>query len=251
VSAASLMSPVPALRAANRDRAGTNQSAQQRGSAAERVALVVPDLCDTGRPAGNPASFIAGRPVVTGQAPAGGRSLQPGLYRQQVRDALRRAREAAGLTQQQVAEELDWSSAKMVRIETGVSGVTVTDLRALPLLYQVADETEVGLLVEMARASRQPPWCSGFRVATPDLAGYLEAERPATAIRGFRALTIPGLLQTPDYTWAILRVTGTDRVGERVRLQLARQQLLDHHDCRTSAAFWTRVPCTAASPARQ
>jgi hypothetical protein len=84
----------------------------------------------------------------------------------------------------------------------------------------------------MARAARSHrPWFSPHRVVTPDLAGYLEAERSAAAIRGFGVLAIPGLLQTADYARAILRGTGADRVEERVDLLLARQELLDRDDC--------------------
>jgi hypothetical protein len=47
-----------------------------------------------------------------------------------------------------------------------------------------------------------------------------------------------------------LRVTGADRAGECVELQLARQHLLDHDGCPDISSFRTKVPCTAASAAR-
>ena len=55
----------------------------------------------------------------------------PTFYRRQVRDALRDARESAGLTQREAAAQLEWSMSKIVRIEAGAVNVSATDLRAL------------------------------------------------------------------------------------------------------------------------
>lgn len=46
----------------------------------------------------------------------------PSFYRRRVREALRRGREGAGLTQREAANELDWSMSKLVRIEAGGRG---------------------------------------------------------------------------------------------------------------------------------
>jgi transcriptional regulator with XRE-family HTH domain len=77
----------------------------------------------------------------------------PGPCHRRVRDAVRAARLARGLTQQQAAAALDWSLSKMTRIETGAAGVSVCDLRALLGLYQVS-EAGTGPLIEMARTAR-------------------------------------------------------------------------------------------------
>ena len=65
--------------------------------------------------------------------------LDPTVQRRQLRTALRQARREAKLTQRGVAEALDWSLSKVIRIETGQVGVTATDLKALLDLYRVSD----------------------------------------------------------------------------------------------------------------
>jgi transcriptional regulator with XRE-family HTH domain len=45
-------------------------------------------------------------------------SVSPTVARRRVRLALRDAREKADLTQQQVAEEMEWSLSKVIRIES-------------------------------------------------------------------------------------------------------------------------------------
>jgi AraC-like DNA-binding protein/transcriptional regulator with XRE-family HTH domain len=156
----------------------------------------------------------------------------PGLCRRRVRDTVRAARQARGLTQQQAAAALGWSLSKLARIETGRSGITVTDLRALLTLYQVSQD-RAGPVIEMARAARTRPWHARYPVAmtVPGLARYLEEERSAAQIRGCAGVGLPELLQTPDYARAVLTALGQPRVDERIDLLLARQQLLDRDDC--------------------
>jgi hypothetical protein len=49
---------------------------------------------------------------------------------------------------------MDWSASKVVRIETGAVGISVTDLRALLTYYEIKDERQTEELVELARAMR-------------------------------------------------------------------------------------------------
>ena len=156
----------------------------------------------------------------------------PGFYRRRVRDVLRKAREDQNLTQRQAADALDWSMSKLVRIEAGTVGVSTTDLRALLQLYKVTDEEQVGAVVDMARATRRRPWFSKYqRILNPAFAQYLGYESSASAIRSFQLLTIPGLLQTDDYTRAILDANRATSIDERVELRIARQELLDRDSC--------------------
>lgn len=158
--------------------------------------------------------------------------LEPGVCRHRVADALVQARQARGLTQHQAARALDWSLSKLTRIEAGATSVQVTDLRAALDLYQVHDPSRTGRLTELARAGRRHPWYSQHhQVTDPALGLYLDTERSATAITGYRTRTIPGLLQTPAYAHAILLARGSDRVAERVALLAARQELLRSEDC--------------------
>jgi ribosome-binding protein aMBF1 (putative translation factor) len=75
------------------------------------------------------------------------------LERHKVRVALRTARQRAGLTQREVAEVMDWSQSKMLRIESGDVGISTTDLLALLNCYQVLDERRTEL-VDLVRRNK-------------------------------------------------------------------------------------------------
>jgi len=59
----------------------------------------------------------------------------PLVQRRRLRSELRSAREAKGLTQDQVAHEMDWSLSKIIRIEGASSSISANDLKALLSLY--------------------------------------------------------------------------------------------------------------------
>lgn len=134
----------------------------------------------------------------------------PAIGRRRLRIELRRAREAASLTQEQVVRELDWSLSKLIRIETGAVGVSTTDLRALLQLYGITDSDRVTELTEIARASRRKPtWWSAYRDLIPEgLRKLAELEGAASVVRTFHPLLIPGPLQTAEYARAIITAGG-------------------------------------------
>ena len=84
----------------------------------------------------------------------------PLVARHRLLRAVRRAREEAGLTLKQVADALDWSESKLIRIEKGVVGISVTDLRALLAYYGLRDSAHVDRLVGMARTARGADHCA-------------------------------------------------------------------------------------------
>lgn len=128
----------------------------------------------------------------------------PTAGRRRLRYALRRARDAAGFTQEQVAEAMDWSLSKVIRIETGGVGISTSDLRQLLQLYRVTDADEVSELIELARIGRQRPWWTRFKETLP--AGYLAyvgLEDESSALRCVNPVGMPGLLQTEEYARAL------------------------------------------------
>ncbi len=131
----------------------------------------------------------------------------PAAARRRLRFALRIAREAAQLTQAEVAETLEWSVSKINRIENGEVTISATDLRALMALLKVTDSATVALLTAYARTARSRGWWDGpeFRnLLTPALRQLIQYEAEATAIRCFQPTLLPGALQTPDYARAVL-----------------------------------------------
>ena len=157
----------------------------------------------------------------------------PTIQRGRLRAELRRARREAGLTQEQVAAEMEWSLSKLIRIEGGSVNVSVTDLRALLSHYQITDPEEVGSLVALARASRERSWANAYKeIISPQYVSYIEYESAAAIIRQFEPLLVPSLLQTEEYMHALLGGEAPVREFEdaHVRLRLRRQELLENKE---------------------
>lgn len=147
----------------------------------------------------------------------------PAVARRRVRLALRRAREDKRLTQTQVAEAMEWSLSKVMRIESGEVSVSPTDLRALLPLLGVTDGPEMEQLFTDARVARRQRWTvkPEYREhLTPALVQLMQFEQEAAAIRYFHPLLIPGLLQTPAYAAEIFRIHVAGLSEERIRVRI-------------------------------
>jgi hypothetical protein len=143
---------------------------------------------------------------------------------------LRRLREEAGLTIDQVAEVLECSQSKVSRIETGQVSATPRDVRDMLALYRVPDAQREAM-VQIAREARQPGWWQKF-VDVPDgVPAYVGLETAATSIDVYMSVIVPALLQTADYARAVIGAVRPDLPGaeidRRVELRLRRQALLD------------------------
>jgi len=155
------------------------------------------------------------------------RGQGPTVRRRRLASELRRLREAADLTIDEVSEKLECSASKVSRIETGHVGVTPRDARDMLELYGIAgDEQEA--LVQLAREARKRGWWHAYNeVFTGTFVG-LEAD--ASSLRAFQALLVPGLLQTERYARAVIRAMRPDaeeaEIRRRVAARMARQELL-------------------------
>jgi transcriptional regulator with XRE-family HTH domain len=141
--------------------------------------------------------------------------MDQGLERHQLRAQLRRYRERSGLTQREVAQALGWSASKVHRIEAGTSPITETDLRRLLARYSSAAESEVDQLLSLARSARQTRSATLRDAGPPTVRRYLDYEAAAGQIWNFEPMFVPGLLQTPDYTRALLPDSGLHRADEK------------------------------------
>lgn len=153
--------------------------------------------------------------------------VDPNVQRRWLGLELRKAREAAGVTQRAAAKELEWSLSKLIRIETGAQGVSVTDLKALVALYGVTDSVQVGALTEAARGSHGQTWWNGYRdIVSPQFAWLLGAESQGASLRVSRTAAIPGLLHTEAYAAAYMGAfkDPKGRVPRIIRLRMERQK---------------------------
>lgn len=145
---------------------------------------------------------------------------------------LRQARTSARMSQQQAAEELDWSLSKLIRIEHGAVKVGITDLRAMLRLYGITDDDRVEELVGVARASREQRWWDDYRkLISPSFLQYVAMESTATLHRQFQNAVMPGLLQTRAYAHSLMTVYERDAtppmIEQYVEFRIKRQTALD------------------------
>src|SRR5437764_9696656 len=167
------------------------------------------------------------------------RGQSPTIRRRRLASELRRLREAAELTIDEVGEKLECSASKISRIETGHVGVTPRDVRDMLELYgMTGDEREA--LVQLAREARRQGWWHAYKeVFTGTFVG-LEAD--ASSLRAFQPLLVPGLLQTETYARAVIRAMRPDadesEIQRRVAARTARQELLIEEN---PPAFWAVI----------
>jgi transcriptional regulator with XRE-family HTH domain len=149
--------------------------------------------------------------------------------RRRLRVELRRSRKGSGLTQREVAAALEWSPSKVIRIESGQVGISVTDLRAMASLYKMGEGPELAALEELARGSKRQPFADYRDVIGDDTIKFFGYEASSSLIRHAQPLVVPGLLQTEDYTRALLRAyrIETKIIDRVVESRRERQELLD------------------------
>jgi transcriptional regulator with XRE-family HTH domain len=158
--------------------------------------------------------------------------VSPTLRARRLAIELSSRREAAGLSREEAARRLEWSTSTVFRIETGRSRPQPRSVRDLLDLYGVTG-TERDGLIQLARDARQPGWWHSFRDVLPNpYEVYIGLETGAVSIRNFEPLIIPGLLQTADYARAMIRggprELDREEIERRVEVRMSRQQILLH-----------------------
>jgi transcriptional regulator with XRE-family HTH domain len=155
----------------------------------------------------------------------------PTVARRRVRMALREAREAAGYTQLQVAEEMEWSLSKVIRIENGDVSIAPNDLKPLLGYLRVKDRARVAELVEAAKIARtrqRQAWYQKpeYRAHLTDaMLRLIEYETEANFIHSYSVFHVPGPLQVPEYSTALME-TWSEEVGpDKIKFRLAARKL--------------------------
>ncbi len=157
-------------------------------------------------------------------------SPSPTVRRKRLGIELRRLREQAGLTCEDVGRRVDCSGTRISRIETGRISARPGDVRELLEIYGISGG-EAGALVQLAREARRKGWWHTYgRVLPGWFEAYLGLEAEAIRLRDFQSMVIPGLLQTEEYARAVLRAApaagqGGD-IDRLVALRMERQSVL-------------------------
>lgn len=150
---------------------------------------------------------------------------------------LRRLRTHAGLTLDEVAEQMTCSTSKISRLETGKGIPKLPDVRELMRIYGVDSEEERDVLLRLVRDGREHGWWESLtegvtpeRFVMDSPSRYPALETEAEALRSFDLATLNGLLQSPDYVRAMMRsllIRHTEPELDRlVELRLRRQEAL-------------------------
>jgi transcriptional regulator with XRE-family HTH domain len=158
----------------------------------------------------------------------------PAVRRRQLMTELKRLREKTGMTQEDVAGQLDWHPTKIMRIETGRTAPHPNDVRVMLGLYKVDDSDTLASLLKLAKDARQRGWWYSYKdVLISRFELFLGLESEADTIRDFELTMIPGLLQTSDYARELMRGLMTfdaTEIERFVELRMARQQILARPD---------------------
>jgi transcriptional regulator with XRE-family HTH domain len=149
---------------------------------------------------------------------------------------LRRLREAAGLTRDQVSEQTGINPATLYRHETAAARARPQrrTMIALLNLYGAADEQRADLLA-LSREADVQTWLQPYHAELPEhYTAYISFEAEARTVRNYESLFIPGLLQTEGYARAVIRgnlpLATQKEIDQRVQARMERQALLGKDD---------------------
>jgi transcriptional regulator with XRE-family HTH domain len=147
---------------------------------------------------------------------------------------LKQFREAAGLTGEQVAEQMGWSAAKVYRIEGDRVRVLARDAQRLLKLYGIVGE-QADAVMELARMARVKDWWHQYSGAIPEwFQFYVGLEAATSAMQEYNAELVTGLLQTEAYARAVMaaamRADGEDGIDRQIAVRMQRQKRLSAPD---------------------
>jgi transcriptional regulator with XRE-family HTH domain len=177
--------------------------------------------------AGIAASVPGARVTPERQLPGPSASGAPTVLRVLLGTQLRRLRESRGISAASAAYAIRGSESKISRIELGRSAVRELDVADLLDLYQITDSALREQLLTLASQASRPGWWHRYQDLLPSWFHYfLGLEESAEVIRSFDAQFVPGLLQTAEYTTAIMQLGGyrAEEVDRLVYLRRERQR---------------------------
>jgi transcriptional regulator with XRE-family HTH domain len=154
-----------------------------------------------------------------------------------LRMALRGHREREQKTQQDVAQAMEWSISKVVRIEIGDSLVSSSDLRQLLSLYGVESSAERERMLRWARAAKNQPWRAYLDVLSASFVRFLGYEAGASRVWQVQPHFVPEVMQVEGYARAMLG--GSDVVP---RSALAIERLIEVRMTRGKWLLGTHPP---------
>ncbi|MGI5418948.1 helix-turn-helix domain-containing protein [Actinomadura luteofluorescens] len=149
--------------------------------------------------------------------------------RRQLGRYLRELRTNARLTVQVAAKALEWSEAKMWRIETGQTSLRSHDVETMCRVYGAPEELKIALM-GLAKETKGKGWWHAYGDVIPESFDlFIGLEEAASSLEEYSPELIPGLFQTPEYARAIIRNNPDlqeEEIDRRVQLRIQRQALV-------------------------
>jgi transcriptional regulator with XRE-family HTH domain len=156
----------------------------------------------------------------------------PIVARRRLASELRRLREEAHLTGDQVARRIRWSASKISRYELGRTALKHDEVAKLLDVYKPDRATREELLA-LADLAASKGWWEDFSDDLPEqLAELIGLEDEAVASLTWQIECVPGLLQTEEYARSAnggfqnIFAMPPAQMERRVRARMLRQQVL-------------------------
>lgn len=145
---------------------------------------------------------------------------------------LRELRYNADMTTREAARRVDVSPATLNRLENGARAIDPEEISALLVVYDITGVERERLLRLAREANTAGSWDTGNKGLPKELPALINFESEATAITHVSMLRVPGLLQTAEYTRAVMVATGVrgEDMETMVVARLGRQSVLSKLD---------------------
>jgi hypothetical protein len=152
------------------------------------------------------------------------------MPRRQLGRQLRDLRNRARMTTRVAAQRLEWSEAKIWRIETGQTSLRGLDVEAMCKVYGAPKEL-IEPLTALARETKARGWWTEYSdVIGEGFEVYIGLEEAASRLCTYEHELVPGLLRTESYARAVLAAAHPDmpstEMDRRVAVLAARQTLI-------------------------
>jgi transcriptional regulator with XRE-family HTH domain len=168
------------------------------------------------------------------------KSTDPTVRRQELGDELRQLRVRSGLRLREVAEIVCVDESYVSRIENGFRVPSPLDLASLLTAYRADRATRQRLTALAAEAGESGWWQRDRHEPTERQRTLVSLEAKADSIVSFELALIPGLLQTSEYTRALLAESGLrseDEVEAGMAARFCRQTVLEQRNPPTLLAL--------------
>lgn len=149
----------------------------------------------------------------------------PFVRRRRLAAELRALRERRGMTADQLARLIHQSRMKISRLENAHGRPDLAEvMKILDLLDVSGDKWQE--VVRIARDAAERGWWDSFGDAMGARQRlYADIESGAKTIREYNQTAMPGILQTPEFTWALVELTQSEGALDYVPERMAEARL--------------------------